>query len=131
MPKTSEMISSKYLKGADVPEPVLVTIKGVKQVNIAKEDAEPEYKWAVKFAEFDKPMILNATNIKIAERNFGSDDTDVWIGKEIELHFDESVQFAGEMVGGLRFRRKQQPAKKLSVDEANKKLREMQDDVPF
>ena len=76
-------------------------------------------------------MILNATNIKIAERNFGSDETDAWLGKEIELHFDESVQFAGEMVGGLRFRRKQQPAKKLSIDEANKKLAALEDDVPF
>lgn len=128
--KTNEMISSKYLKGADVPEPVIVTIRGVKQVNIAKEDSEPEYKWAIKFAEFDKPMILNATNIKIAEKALG-DDTDGWIGKEIELHFDESVQFAGEMVGGLRFRRKQQVAKKLSSDEANKKLAAMEDDAPF
>lgn len=131
MPRTSEMVSSKYLKGSDVPDPVIVTIKGVKQVNIAKDDAEPEYKWAVKFAEFEKPMILNVTNIRIAEKALNSFDTDEWIGKEIELHFDESVQFAGEMVGGLRFRRKQQVAKKLNVDEANRKLREMQDDTPF
>lgn len=131
MPNTNEMIQSKYLKGADIPEPVIVTIKGIKQMNLAKEDAEPEYKWAVKFAEFDKPMILNVTNIRIAEKAFGSFNTDDWIGKEIELHFDENVSFGGEMVGGLRFRRKQQPAKKVSIDEANKKLREMQDDVPF
>lgn len=131
MPNTNEMIQSKYLKGADIPEPVIVTIKGIKQMNLAKEDAEPEYKWAVKFAEFDKPMILNVTNIRIAEKAFGSFNTDDWIGKEIELHFDENVSFGGEMVGGLRFRRKQQPAKKVSLDEANKKLREMQDDVPF
>ena len=124
------MIESKYLKGSDVPEPVIVTIKAVKQVNIAKEDDEPEYKWAVKFAEFDKPMILNATNIRIAEKSLG-DDTDNWVGKEIELHFDENVTFGKELVGGLRFRRKQAPAKKLSIDEANKKLAEMQDDVPF
>ena len=130
MPKTSQMIESKYLKGSDVPEPVIVTIKAVKQVNIAKEDDEPEYKWAVKFAEFDKPMILNATNIRIAEKSLG-DDTDNWVGKEIELHFDENVTFGKELVGGLRFRRKQAPAKKLSIDEANKKLAEMQDDVPF
>lgn len=131
MPNTNEMIQSKYLKGADIPEPVIVTIKGIKQMNLAKEDAEPEYKWAVKFAEFDKPMILNVTNIRIAEKAFGSFNTDDWIGKEIELHFDENVSFGGEMVGGLRFRRKQQPAKKVSIDEANRKLREMQDDVPF
>jgi len=131
VPRTSDMVSSKYLKGTDIPEPVIVTIRGVKQVNMAKEDAEPEYKWAVKFAEFEKPMILNVTNIRIAEKAFGSDDTDAWIGKEIELHFDENVSFGGEMVGGLRFRRKQQPAKKLSIDEANKRLAELADDTPF
>ena len=130
MPRTSEMVSSKYLKGADVPDPVIVTIRGVKQVNVAKEDAEPEYKCACKFAEFEKPMILNVTNIRIAEKALG-EDTDQWIGKEIELYFDENVSFGGELVGGLRFRRKQQPAKKMSIDEANKKLKEMQDDSPF
>ena len=130
MPSTKDMIQSKYLKGSDVPEPVIVTIRGVKQVNVAKEDQEPEYKWVVKFAEFDKPMVLNATNIRIAEKSLG-DNTDDWNGKEIELHFDENVTFGNELVGGLRFRRKQAPAKKLSVDEANKKLRDMQDDTPF
>lgn len=131
MPKTSEMVPSKYLKGTDIPEPVIVTVKGVKQVNVAREDEEPEYKWVVKFTEFEKPMVLNATNIKIAERNFGSDDTDNWLGKEIELHFDENVTFGKELVGGLRFRSKQKPAKKLSIDEANKKLAALEDDVPF
>lgn len=130
MPSTKDMIQSKYLKGSDVPEPVIVTIRGVKQVNVAKEDQEPEYKWVVKFAEFDKPMVLNATNIRIAEKSLG-DNTDEWTGKEIELHFDENVTFGNELVGGLRFRRKQAPAKKLSVDEANKKLKEMKDDTPF
>jgi hypothetical protein len=124
------MIQSKYLKGSDVPEPVIVTIRGVKQVNIAKEDQEPEYKWVVKFAEFDKPMVLNATNIRIAEKALG-DNTDDWTGKEIELHFDENVTFGNELVGGLRFRRKQAPAKKLSIDEANKKLKDMESDIPF
>jgi hypothetical protein len=130
MPSTKDMIQSKYLKGSDVPEPVIVTIKGVKQVNVAKEDQEPEYKWVVKFAEFDKPMVLNATNIRIAEKSLG-DNTDDWTGKEIELHFDENVTFGNELVGGLRFRRKQAPAKKLTIDEANKKLKEMEDDTPF
>ena len=131
MPSTKEMIQSKFLKGTDVPDPVIVTVKGVKQINVAREDQEPEYKWAIKFAEFDKPMVLNATNIRIAEKSFGSDNTDNWIGKEIELHFDENVTFGNELVGGLRFRRKQAPAKKLSIDEANKKLQDLESDVPF
>src|ERR1044072_4762117 len=129
MPSTKEMIQSKFLKGTDVPDPVIVTVKGVKQINVAREDQEPEYKWAIKFAEFDKPMVLNATNIRIAEKYLGSDNTDNWIGKEIELHLDENVTFGNELVGGLRFRRKQAPAKKLSIDEANKKLQDLESDV--
>ena len=52
MPKISDMIVSKYLKTADVPDPVIVTIRGVKQVNIAKEGDTPEFKWIIAFREF-------------------------------------------------------------------------------
>lgn len=127
MPDIGQMIESKYLKGADIPDPVIVTIRGVKQVNIAKEDAEPEYKWAIKFAEFDKPMILNVTNMKIAAKVLGSTNTDDWAGKEIVLYFDENVTFGGELVGGLRFKRKEPEPKKA----ATKGLVGMKDDVPF
>jgi biopolymer transport protein ExbD len=93
MPRTSEMVQSKYLKTADVPDPVIVTVVKVGRVNMAKEDAAPEYKWAIRFKEFDKPMVLNSTNIKIAEKVFGSDDTDQWADKEIILYTDENVTF--------------------------------------
>ena len=121
MPRTSDMVQSKYLKGADVPDPVIVTISGFKKDNVAKEDAEPEFKWMVKFEEFEKLMILNVTNIKIAEKVFGSDNTDEWIGREIVLYFDENVSFGGELVGGLRFKRPEKApvrAKKTSPDES-------------
>ena len=104
MPKTSEMVQSKYLKTADVPDPVIVTVVKVGKVNMAKEDAAPEYKWAIRFQEFPKPMVLNTTNIKIAEKVFGSDNTDDWTGKEIVLFTDDNVSFGGELVGGLRFK---------------------------
>jgi hypothetical protein len=58
VPRTSEMVQSKYLKTADVPDPVIVTVTKVGRVNMAKEDAAPEYKWAIRFQEFDKPMVL-------------------------------------------------------------------------
>jgi hypothetical protein len=57
VPRTSEMVQSKYLKTADVPDPVIVTVTKVGRVNMAKEDAAPEYKWAIRFQEFDKPMV--------------------------------------------------------------------------
>ena len=130
MPRTSEMVQSKYLKTADVPDPVIVTVVKVGKVNLAKEDAAPEYKWAVKFQEFNKPMVLNSTNIKIAEKVFGSDNTDDWTGKEIVLFTDENVTFGGELVGGLRFKAqekapvKAQPKPKGHFDD-------MADVIPF
>ena len=128
MPRTSDMIQSKYLKTADIPDPVIVTVVKVGKVNLAKEDAAPEYKWAIRFQEFQKPMVLNSTNIKIAEKVFGSDNTDDWTGKEIILFADENVTFGGELVGGLRFKAQEKaPVKAVAKPAAH----EMEDDIPF
>ena len=102
--KTSEMIPSKYLKQSDIPDPVIVTIRGLKQVNVAQDDQPEEIKWAIKFDEFEKPMILNSTNIHVAAKVLRAEDTDDWIGKEIVLYNDESVSYGGKTTGGLRFR---------------------------
>lgn len=132
MPKISEMVVSKYLKTADVPDPVIVTIRGVKQVNIAKEDDAAEYKWIIGFHEFDKPMVLNSTNLHVAAKVLGSDDTDDWKGKEIILFTDPNVSFKGEVVGGLRFRGQEKaPVKAQAKPAAASRNDEMTDDIPW
>lgn len=130
MPRTSEMVQSKYLKTADVPDPVIVTVTKVGKVNMAKEDAAPEYKWAIRFEEFAKPMVLNSTNIKIAEKVFGSDNTDDWVGKEIILFTDDNVTFGGDLVGGLRFKGKEKAPVKAEPKKAGH-FDDMKDDIPF
>ena len=82
MPDIGQMIQSKYLKGADIPDPVIVTIRGVKQANVARENEQPELKWLIKFAEYDKPMVLNVTNMRIAAKVLNSNKTEDWTGKE-------------------------------------------------
>ena len=104
MPKTSEMRESKFLKQSDVGKAVLWTIHGCERVNVAKEGAEPEYKWALNFHESDKPLVLNSTNIQLCERIFGSDDTDHWNGKKVVLYVDPTVSYGGKVVGGIRVR---------------------------
>jgi len=125
------MVQSKYLKTGDVPDPVIVTVTKVGKVNLAKEDAAPEYKWAIRFKEFTKPMVLNSTNIKIAEKIFGSDDTDEWVDKEIVLFTDENVTFGGELVGGLRFKGKEKEPVRVTHKPTGSKFDDMADDVPF
>ena len=101
--KLDQMIESRYLKQSDFPQPALLTIKGVSRVNLAAEDEIPEYKWTLSFVEKDKPMVLNATNLKRAFKAAG-DDTDLWPGKKIVVYVDEEVEYAGKVVGGLRIR---------------------------
>lgn len=132
MAKIGEMIESKYLKQSDVDDEVVVTVQKVGKANVAKKDDEPEYKWLVRFDEFPKPMVLNSTNIKRLAKACSSDDTDDWIGKQVILYVDPDVEFAGNVVGGLRIRASQPKAK--SVPPANKtggKFDDMNDDVPF
>jgi hypothetical protein len=134
MPRVNDMIDSKYLKQSDVPDPVIVTITKVGKINIAKEGDPPEDKWAVRFVEFQKPMLLNTTNIKLLEKACGSDDTDEWKGKEVILYTDENVSFGGQVVGGLRIRKQQaEPTRRVVNETGGGKtgFDDMDDDIPF
>lgn len=132
MAKTSEMIESKYLKQTDFPDPLIVTVGKVGKVNIAKEGEAPEHKWAVRFKEFPKPMLLNSTNIKLLEMACGSDDTDDWAGKEVVVYNDEGVSFGGKIVGGLRIRRQESAPTRKTAGGNPQGLSDMDDDqIPF
>lgn len=101
--KIGDMIESKYLKQSDVPDPVIVTFQSLKKVNVARDDEDPDYRWTAKFSEFGKPMVLNVTNIKRCAKALG-DDTENWMGKQMELYTDPDIEFGGNIVGGLRLR---------------------------
>jgi hypothetical protein len=129
--KISAMTQSKYLKQDDAPDDTIVTIQKVGQANIAKEGAPQEFKWMIRFHEFDKPMVLNRTNIALLGKFLG-DDTDDWVGKQVVLYNDETIQFEGKITGGLRFKRVKaskpaKPAPPMMEDED----KEQDSDVPF
>jgi hypothetical protein len=136
MPKTSEMRESKFLKQSDIGTGALMTIDGCDRHNVAKEGAEPEHKWCLTFAETDKPLVLNSTNIQICERIFGSDDTDHWIGQRVVLYVDPNVSYGGKVVGGIRIRAPKpqnqaaKPSKPVAVPGPS--VAELtDDDIPF
>ena len=132
----NDMVASKYLKQADVPDPVIVTISGLKQVNLARDDAPQEMKWIIKFREFDKPMVLNVTNLRVAGKLLG-EETDEWRGKEIVLYTDLNVtNLSGEIVGGLRFRGQEKAPVKATVRQVmpkptGGKFDDVPDDLPW
>jgi hypothetical protein len=133
MPKTSEMRESKFLKQGDVGAGMLMTVQSCERHNVAKEGAEPELKWCLTFEESDKPLVLNSTNIQLCERIFGSDDTDVWIGRKIVLYTDPNISFQGKVVGGIRVRApKVKPAAAKPVAPPPPPVEDLtDDDIPF
>jgi hypothetical protein len=136
MPNINDLKQSKYLTKADVTPPVLVTIRGYEQVNVAKEGAEPEMRWALHFDELDKPMVVNSTNGQIIAAITKSEDFDGWIGNKIVLFNDPNISFGGKLTGGIRCRApKNQPVPeaKAATPVAPKAETETGDssDVPF
>lgn len=135
--KLDDMFESKYLKQSDVDGEVIVTCVGVKRANMAREGDEPEYRWIVKWAEYDKPMVINATNIKRLFKYLGN-DTDEWKGGKVVLYVDPDIEFGGKVVGGLRVK---QASAKPAHKPAAKPVRESEnpapsdddfaDDIPF
>lgn len=101
--KIGQMMESKFLKKEDVEPPKLVTIRGFSQQNAGRDDA-PEMKWTMSFIELNKPMVMNSTNLQLCAQALGSEETDHWIGKQIVLYNDPSVQFQGKLIGGIRIR---------------------------
>lgn len=104
----------------------MVTIKGFKKTNVAREDEDAQYKYVMSLEELQKPLVLNSTNIQLLTKILSSDETDEWIGKKVVLYTDENVSFAGKLTGGIRVRRI--VTKKAVADENPEELR---DDVPF
>ena len=125
----STMSESKYLKKEDLDEQGnLCTIKAFKKQNVAQTDEPEEHKYIMFVMEFEKGLVLNATNRAILERVYGP-DTDDCIGNPIVLYVDENVSYAGKIVGGIRLRAprgKAKPAPKPVVNSDD-----IDNDIPF
>lgn len=132
MPNIGQMIESKYLKQSDVDGEVEVTIVKVGQLNVAREDAEPEMKWAARFQEFKKPMVLNSTNLQLLAKACESEESDDWIGKKVVIYADPNVSFGGKLVGGLRVKLPiKAKAARPAGNGGGNKFDDMEDDIPF
>jgi hypothetical protein len=100
----NELKQSKFLTKNDVLTPVLVTMREVTPVNVAKEGAEADMKFALHFDELDKPLVLNSTNGQIIAAITGSPESDGWVGKKVVLYNDPNISFGGKLTGGIRCR---------------------------
>ena len=102
----SDCSDSKYLKQDDInPNGQTVTIDSFEKRIIEGRNGEPDKtKLCCKFKEFDKELVLNATNGDAIRLFTQSENPIDAIGKQIEMYVDRSISFGGKIVGGIRFR---------------------------
>lgn len=101
--RKNEAFPSQYLKQDDVDPPRTYSIKSVDRQLVAGDDGE-ETKTVVSFDDCDQQFILNGINWDTCAEIFGSDDSDDWTGKQIELYRDPSVMYGNKRTGGTRVR---------------------------
>lgn len=84
---------------------IITTIQYVKVENVTGPDGKKEDCAVAHFSENIKPMILNATNMKVLEKLFKSKYIEDWAGRKIQLYV-ASVKAFGDVVDALRIRPK-------------------------
>ncbi len=94
---------SNYLKATmfEGKGPQILTVRAVKEETVGTGDNQQQ-KLVVYFKEIEQGLVLNKTNGKMLIRKLG-DETEDWIGKQIELYTTE-VEFQGETQLGIRIR---------------------------
>lgn len=104
----NDLKKSKYITQRDVDPPILVTIVGSKEANMALDGADPDYQWTLLFKEIDKPLVVNPTNGQLIQAITGKENSDDWIGHKIILYVDPAISFRGKITGGVRCRAPEQ-----------------------
>lgn len=138
MPRFDQMNEGKYLKKEDFPQPALLTIKGFKRENVARDDEPDELKWVVYFHEIDRGLALNVVNTQSLKIATGRDSSEESIGCKVVLYNDPSVSMGGKLVGGVRVRapRNQPPVHQtaptpMPYAERAAQAEDNSDNVPF
>lgn len=115
MPNINDLRKSRFLTKADVGKGMLVTIRSVEEMNVAKEGAPEELRWCLTFEELEKPLVLNSTNGQLIAAITGSEELNDAIGTQVVLYDDPTIMFAGKLTGGIRVRApKTQPSPKTT-----------------
>lgn len=105
MAKLSAVFGGDYLKAEDLQgKTVRVTIATAE----VKQFKDSGSKVILTFQGKDKSLVCNQTNCSIIQENVGSDDTDDWIGRTIQLTV-KKVEFQGKLVPAIRVLLDDQP----------------------
>ena len=100
--KMSSAFPSKYLRAADIPDGMFVSVKvkNCQLENVAGNDDPNETKPVLYFEGKSKGLVLNKTNSTAIAHKSG-DESDDWFGRTIQLYTTETL-FQGQMKPCIR-----------------------------
>ena len=126
--KRADVFPSKYQSHSDLNgKPKTLTISAVSYEKLKSPDGKEQSKTVLTFEGMNKTLPLNVTNWDSVATICG-DDTDDWVGKEIEL-YPTKTQMGGKLVDCIRIRapsRAPRPKQPKQLQSA-----ELDDEVPF
>jgi hypothetical protein len=117
-----------YLKKEAISRPQKLTVARCEDGSI--NEGEPS-KLILFFKEIEKGLVMNKTNLRACVDEFGTDETEQWVGKEIVIYSDPNVAYRGKRVGGLRLRGVRSPAPQIDQKPEPIENRDDQHDIPF
>lgn len=101
-----QMFPGKFLNATELPkqnaEPNAVTIERISSTPVQnRHTKETEELWLVHLREFDRPMKLNQSNATKIASVLGSQNTEGWIGRRINIYATKT-EVAGEVYDVIR-----------------------------
>ena len=108
-------------------EEITLTIQGIKQEEVTTEGGKKDLCIIFDFKENKigdvvvKPMVVNKTNCKIIESNFGTGEIEEWVGKQIVV-YKTTTKFGRDTVDCLRVRKNEKTKKSFSTTFEPKKV---------
>ncbi len=84
--------------------PQVLTIKDWEVVEFKDQKTDILQKKLALIVDDDQKLLLNKENTRTLIEMFGTQETDDWVGREIEVYYEPNVTFGGKRVGGVRVR---------------------------
>ncbi len=111
---TSNYLGSQhFLDGKDK----VLTIKTVKAEDLTTTDGSTKHSLVCYWADDQLPMVLNKTNARQIAKLLKENDYTKWSGKRIQIFVDHAVKAFGDIVDGLRIRKKLPEDVKIACEE--------------
>ena len=119
-----KVVGSRFMKKEDLDGEEVFTILDFSQEEVEDEKTkETEQIGALQFEETKKMLRLNITNMNRIADLFDTYETDDWVGHQIILYPDPSVEMMGQRVGGIRVKTELPAARKKTTNKTTAKKR--------